>query len=277
MRPNPTLPRPAIAAIAATAVLSILTPTASAQLQPGGYTTLTTEHADLAVLWTGTELELHIHDEDNDIEYATDEALLFVPDVTTAFGNGRITRPADAAWNFTGAAAGAPIWTLPSSQDPDLLYLGIANEDLAEFPALFATQTTFSLISVTGYNGAPAPGAFSLYRIAGVTPTAVMASSDGISAADSVVVGSAAGFGHSHFNYAFSSLGIYEVTLRATATLAAGGTVTDQRTFTFGVGTSSVPGTATVPEAGTLGLVLAAGTPLAGLALARRRRRARRA
>lgn len=120
-----------------------------------------------------------------------------------------------------------PIWILPQTQDPQLLYLGISAEDLP--PAIFPTAPEIRLESLDG------PGHFFLWQASPTGGLIVrMNSRDGIGPEDtaSPIVGS-----HEHLNWGFTAKGIYKVAFRVAATLAGSETETigSPQTLTFHV------------------------------------------
>lgn len=266
-------------------------PAGSLSPSPDFQPRVTNEHVDIGIAYDGGAWDLHVHDENNDAEYAPDEVLNYVGPAA------RTSRPAGSAFDFIGVAAGATYHRLPQSQNSSLLYLGIAAEEVApgtfdsynpstqskqRLPNVAASYLRLSLVSVKGYGGATAPGHFSIWSSADEGPIVYMSSfndgiananangldaTDGITADDAlwIVEGS-----HSHFNYGFSATGLYELTFEASGYLNDGnaGTLGTQVfsgpvTYTFGVETTAVPEPATFG-----GAVLT----LVGL-LARRRRK----
>jgi len=109
-------------------------------------------------------------------------------------------RPAGSQWNFLGVAAGEPIYILPSSGVPTTLpYLGISTEH----PSIAGLdEITFTL---TGFSG-PAGSTFNLYT----SSTNIFMTGTNSSTTGSVTleIGD-----HQHYNWAFSHLGIYDLTL----------------------------------------------------------------
>jgi len=107
------------------------------------------------------------------------------------------------------------------------LFLGIAAEEI-EAGTLLDGAATLRLKSVNG------PGHFSVWSSNLGGPSVHMATSDGITENDMVSIPEG---GHSHFNYAFTAMGHYEITFQAVATLIDGEKViSDDVTYYFQVG-----------------------------------------
>jgi surface-anchored protein len=202
-------------------------------------------HADIGVDYTLLSgWNLHIHDEDDMVEYDPADAILGVGVEALQ------PRPVGAQFDFIGVGAGDPVWILPQVQNPSLNFLGLAAEEL-DPDDLFedwdpdgsggvasARWFRFDLVSVVG------PGDFSVWLNGG--PSVAFATSDGVTSADRAFV--LAG-GHTDYNWAFTQPGTYEVSFTATGTLA-GGTLSTSApaTYTFLV--------AAAPEPASLALCL---------------------
>jgi surface-anchored protein len=242
--------------------LCVAAPSAFAQ------TVLTNQHVDIGAGFDLGVWDLHLHDEDNDVEYEADEAVLSI-------GESAIRpRPAGSQFDFIGVGAGQLFHLNPQIQEPDLLLLGFGAEEIAN--GTFATYTPndlrvpgagewirFDLLSVTGAGGSAAPGFFSVWAN-GVSPIVYFSTFDGISSADALHV-LPGELGHQDANFGFSVPGTYEVTLRTTAFLGPGATnptSSDPTTYTFVV-------SAAAPEPGTLALLTLGGA----VTLAARRRK----
>lgn len=176
------------------------------------------------------EFDLHLHSVELDPPEAAASAAL-LPVVAAA----KTTRPIGSHYDFTGAAAGASIWLLPKSQNPDALYLSIGTEELVAGD--FAGPLTWTLTSVSGSGGGAAPGTFSVWNsgTAGswATVTPLMSTIGGTPDAFTVSIPA-----HTHFNYGFTAPGLYNVEFSVSALLAAGkggGTATGTATYSFGV------------------------------------------
>lgn len=209
---------------------------------------LTTEHADIAAAFEGGAWDPHVHDEDNDVEYAPADVLLF------GGANLRVNRPSGSQWDFTGAAAGSTLWVYPQTQDPAKLFLGVAAEELD--PADWTGPVRLEFVSVDG------PGQFSAWTSdAFGSPVARFSSATPGSVPNffEVPVG-----GHAHMNFGLTATGIHKVTFRWSAVSATTGqrSFSDPTEYHFGV--------EAVPEPASL-----AALGLGALALIRRRRAAR--
>jgi surface-anchored protein len=181
---------------------------ASTQLQ-AHTATLSRGHVDVGVGYEAGEWDLHVHDEERDIEYEPDIVVLEV------HGHGMRKVPDDPRYGFLGKA-GRPIWVLPEVEDHDLLFLGLAAEEV-ETGVFVDDQITLSLKSVTG------PGEFFLYHTDALgTPVVSMNSADGVDEGDArmLVAGS-----HSHANWVFTSPGSYRIGLQASGVLTSDGSV----------------------------------------------------
>ncbi|MFD6680052.1 choice-of-anchor M domain-containing protein [Micromonospora parva] len=168
-----------------------------------------TGHLDLVdVAYEDGALEVGVHDEDNDVEYGADEVKLIVK------RHAKVTVPADPAFAFLGTPGVAKVWVLPQIQNANLIWPGIAAEEV-EAGVFAGDALTLSVQSVAG------PGQLAIYTENAVgQPTILADSGDGLP--DAVTVAAA---DHAHANWAFDRAGTYCVTVRATGTLAA----TDQQ------------------------------------------------
>jgi surface-anchored protein len=200
---------------------------------------LSTEHVDIRVTWDGQNMGIYLHDETNDVDYAPDQALLHCN--TTA----AVTRPDGSQWDFLGASAGDTVYVLPQDRsfDPPLLYLGTSGEDIDQ--GIFATYfESDSRIQQDGEYiridmvGATGPGNVSVFQTDqnGEPANVWMSTYAPPDEGNSVFIVSS---GDQHNNIAFTQLGVYTVTLRASAYLGPGQTnqvMSDPVTFYFYVG-----------------------------------------
>ncbi|MBM3844741.1 MAG: hypothetical protein FJ405_00450 [Verrucomicrobia bacterium] len=163
-------------------------------------------HTDVGLLFENDAFEFEIHAGETDTEYAPEAAVLSLPALTQSLV------PTAPGFSFLGSA-GAPVWVLPGVENPKLLFLGLAAEEI-ERGVFVNDQLRFTLKGVEG------PGHFSLYSVDGFgVPQVHMNSGDGVTAADTKTVEAGS---HEDFSWAFTAPGLYRVKLQASATLVAG-------------------------------------------------------
>lgn len=158
---------------------------------------IATGHTDVGIAYEAGAFDLHVHDENNDVEYSPSDALLVVRSGALQYSPG-------GDYSFLGPK-GTPVWVLPANQNPDLLFLGIGAEELV--PGDWIGNLSLTLKSVNG------PGTFSLWStdVLG-RPQVWMNSNGGVTDADrvSVIPGS-----HGHYNWGFTAPGSYEIAFEA--------------------------------------------------------------
>ncbi|HRI15727.1 MAG TPA: choice-of-anchor M domain-containing protein [Verrucomicrobiota bacterium] len=156
-------------------------------------TPISSGHTDIGIGYEEGAFDLHVHDEENGLEYSPADALLVVKSQALRLSPG-------GAFSFLGPV-GTPVWELPKVQDPELLFLGIGAEELV--PSDWTGNIEFSLKAVSG------PGNFYLWDtdVFG-NPVVKMDSANGIGPDDtvSVIPGS-----HTHLNWGFSAPGVYRI------------------------------------------------------------------
>ncbi|SCF04707.1 surface-anchored protein [Micromonospora haikouensis] len=169
--------------------------------------TFNSGHLDLVdIAYEAGELEIGVHDEDNDVEYAADEVKIVVK------RQAKVTVPNDPAFGFLGTPGVAKVWILPEIQNTNLVWPGLAAEEVEA--GIFTTDAlTLDVQSVSG------PGQLAIYTENAVgQPTVLADSGDGLPDAIALTAGD-----HLHANWAFDRAGTYCITVRATGTLAATG------------------------------------------------------
>ncbi len=185
-------------------LLSCIAWTQRAELPPDlqSRVQLKNEHVDLRVLYTPTaetnQLRLVIRDEDQRLNHDATNAILMVPLSAQVF-----LPPGFDAFGTEGD----PLWILPQSQNPELLYLGISAEGIGG--GNFTGPITLRLLSVDG------PGSFFLWQFDSFSGlNMVMNSRDGISETDTVPLFTGS---HSHYNWGFGSKGLHSIIVQASA------------------------------------------------------------
>ncbi|MEU4619571.1 choice-of-anchor M domain-containing protein [Actinoplanes sp. NPDC023801] len=175
---------------------------------------LSAGHVDVVDLaYEDGVLEIGVHDEtvDPDVERDVENVIFLVRKAA------KITVPDDPAFSFLGTA-GKPVWVLPEIQNEELIWPGIATEEIEN--GVFAADTvTLKFEKVTG------SGRVAVFTEDAVgTPTVLVNSGDGLPDALPLTTGT-----HRHASWAFQKAGVYLIKVRATAELAATGeTVTSE-------------------------------------------------
>lgn len=107
------------------------------------------------------ELEVAVHDHDNDEEYEADEVLFFVTDAH------KTTVPSNPLFSFLGSP-GSPVWITPQTQQSGKLFMGLGASELNASDWL--SPITIELVGFSG------PGNFSsTKRTASATPRSICA------------------------------------------------------------------------------------------------------
>ena len=169
-------------------------------LPPTHFLALTHEHTDgLCILYNPTEsnlLSLIAWQRDLGLDLPTNQ-VIFV-----AKPEAKVTLPPGTPFGD----AGQPFWILPQSQNPNLLYLGANSERI---PAgVFNGPLTIQLKRLVG------PGYFMVWQATGPGQYNIRVNTrDGIDANDNLMplIGS-----HEHFNWGFSTTGVYCATFQVT-------------------------------------------------------------
>lgn len=183
---------------------------------------LTSEHVDIRIRYRPEAvpaLDIVATNEDArpPVDHASTNCVLQVAE------SSRLELPADLPPLGT---AGDPIWVLPASQKEGILYLGMSGEGNPF--GLFEAALEMRLLAVDG------PGHFFLWQAELGGLQFWMNSRDGLGTDD--VFRQAVG-GHSHFDWGFSTSGVYRLTFQAVARRLGETTnlVSDPAVFTFHV------------------------------------------
>jgi surface-anchored protein len=185
--------------------------------------TLSKGHVDaVAPTWANNRLDLKVIDETGGSPVVRDPADV----VFRALPGSRRTVPDDPRFAFLGDP-GDPVWILPQTQDPDLLWPGVSTEQLPG-GVFDNNRVRVRLASVT----APAGGQVSLYTTAaGGDPTVLFDSGNGLPDARNFAVGA-----HQHMNWAFEATGRYVLRFEVTASRNGTTVRSGVHAYTFRVG-----------------------------------------
>lgn len=185
---------------------------------------LTEGHTDLGIFYSPTganRLYMQANDDDHGVSYPPNRAVLVVsPDARfdlppgTPFGN-----------------EGDPLWILPQSQYPGILYLGLSTETIA--PGTFNGPLTFSLksLDLPGRSSTNMTERFYVWQAGQFGDFDVfMTSANGITAADAITLPASA---HAHYNWGFSTSGLWHVTFQASGRVTGEATNIASTNITF--------------------------------------------
>ncbi|MFC3494705.1 choice-of-anchor M domain-containing protein [Glycomyces rhizosphaerae] len=198
--------RPRIA-LAAAALIAPLAWPASAAAEPLQDTVLSVGHVDaMQVYMNGDDLDLRVKDDTGNTTRYHDPAdvrLQVLPEAEQPI-------PSGDTWSFIGEA-GEPMWMLPLTQDPNLLWPGWSTEPLAK--GQFANdELSLGLTDVSG------PGDVVLWSVRNFgEPVPYFSTRDGLPDTIDLNVPS-----HVHSYWAFTAPGAYTLTWEVTGTLADG-------------------------------------------------------
>ena len=175
---------------------------------------LSAGHVDIAdVTYENGQLEIGVHDEtvDPDVEREVDDVVFLVKKAA------RTTVPDNPAFGFLGTA-GKPVWILPEIQNEELIWPGLAAEEI-ETGVLAGDSVSLKVEKVTG------AGRVAVFTEDAVgNPNVLVNSGDGLPDALTLTAGT-----HQHASWAFQKAGVYLIKVRATAKLAGtGATVTSE-------------------------------------------------
>ncbi|GIJ49248.1 hypothetical protein Val02_61340 [Virgisporangium aliadipatigenens] len=154
---------------------------------------------------------ISVHDETVDPDVERDPASVTFKVLPQA----AVTVPDDPAYAFLGAA-GATVHVLPEAENPDLLWAGLATEELE--PGVFVDDSV-----ALRFRQVRGPDGFSLFATDPVgAPVVAVDSEDGLPDVVTLPVAT-----HGHYNWAFERPGTYRIKVDVQGRLAAtGATVT---------------------------------------------------
>lgn len=188
-------------AVAAAAAAVVAVAAAPVNAQGSSYTVLSEGHVDVfGLAYEDGALDLHVHDEETDTEYAPSDVVLKV--------NPAAETTVPAGHDFLGTT-GDDVWILPDTEVAGLLFAGIGTEEIA--PGDFAGDS----LTLTVHD---AWGDVDLYTVDDFGNPDVLFDSDQGPGSWEVAAAS-----HGHLNWAFGEAGLYKLTVEAEGVLAATG------------------------------------------------------
>lgn len=167
------------------------------------------EHVHVQISYVSGQWNLFIYDyERGRLPAATN--------VLKVLGVARSSVPNDPRYtNFLGRA-GSPVWTLPQTDTPPLISLGVGTSDIAP-NVFFDNELKLHLRRVEG------PGHFAMYTYDPLgAPNLLMASLDGINSSTDVLTVPAVS-AHIHMNWAFTAPGTFRIGFSASGVLRSNG------------------------------------------------------
>jgi surface-anchored protein len=152
---------------------------------------------------------------DETVFHVLDEAMLTVPD--------------DPAYEFLGAAAGAEVYVVPQTQNPQVVWVGWNTQD----PTVMETIDRGITLSLDALQG---PGTMTTYLQSGSFGEPQLLWDSRTAGAQPIWVDVNT---HTHANWVFTEPGVYLVELTAEADLIDGTHVSDTQRIRFAVGTAT--------------------------------------
>lgn len=200
-----------------------------------GQRVLETGHVDMGPKFDAETWRFLVHD---DVAKADSNATSVwrYPDETVlrVLDQARLTVPDDSAYSFIGAAPGSPVWVVPQTQNPDVVWLGWNTQD----PRVMKSIDRGITLSLAGVQG---PGTVTVYLHSGSfgKPQVLWDSRESQAQPVWVDVNT-----HTHANWVFTQPGVYLLRLTAQADLIDGRHVSDTQLIRFAVGTATPVGEA---------------------------------
>ena len=163
-----------------------------------------------------------------------------------------LTRPLSDTWDFLGTSGGEKVWVFPADYDPDVAFPGFNTENtlsanlgiwLPAHEQVNSGQWIEIRLLDAAYSGEAASANFSLWTIPSPNgPMSWMSTANGVASDGTDDVFLLGAGGHSHMNWGFSEIGIYDLTFQGRTILASGEeSLSDPFTLRFGVGATTIP------------------------------------
>ena len=204
------------------------------QQQGTGAVLLEKGHIDFGPTLATGKWKMQIHDDTGSVSYWR-----MPSDVVMQLGSSSvINMPEGDTYSFIGETPGTPLWVIPQTQNPDVVWVGWNTQE----PLVLEQLNKGMTLQLDGIDG---PGALDVYLENGnLGAPQVIWSSKKPYPQDSWIEVNA----HTHVNWVFHKEGVYKVKLTLKGTLKNGQEVSDTDTLRFAVGDSIDPRLA-LPEA----------------------------
>lgn len=187
-----------------------------------GFVELRTGHVDLAPRFVDGTWRLLVYDTTVQPPVWRDPA-----DVVLRVGEaGRADAPADPTYRFLGATAGAPVWVIPQTENPGVVWLGWNTQH----PEVVERVDRGVRLRLAGLEG---PGTLSVYLQSGNLSGPEVLWSSAEPQTEPFWAETAT---HTHANWVFTEPGRYMVRLEASARLRDGSEVSTTADVTVAVG-----------------------------------------
>ena len=204
------------------------------QQQGTGKVVLEKGHIDFGPTLATGKWKMQIHDDTGSVSYwrMPSDAVIQVNSKSI------IDMPSGSTYSFIGEQPGTPLWVIPQTQNPDVVWVGWNTQE----PGVLEQLSKGMTLQLDGIEG---PGDLDVYLESGNlgAPQVIWSSKKAYPQTSWIEVNA-----HTHVNWVFHKEGIYKVKLSLNGTLKNGQTVSDTDTLRFAVGDDTDPRLA-LPEA----------------------------
>jgi putative ABC transporter-associated repeat protein len=200
------------------------------QQQGVGHVVLEQGHIDFGPTLATGKWKIQIHDDTGDVSYwrMPSDVVMHVNDKAI------MPMPSGDTYSFIGEQPGTPLWVIPQTQNPDVVWVGWNTQEPRVMDQLQRGMT----LSLEGVEG---PGDLDVYLENGNmgAPQLVWSNKKPYPQDSWIEVNA-----HTHVNWIFHKQGVYKVKIAASGDLKNGQHVSDTDTLRFAVGDATDPQTA---------------------------------
>jgi putative ABC transporter-associated repeat protein len=200
------------------------------QQQGVGHVVLEQGHIDFGPTLATGKWKIQIHDDTGDVSYwrMPSDVVMHVNDKAI------MPMPSGDTYSFIGEQPGTPLWVIPQTQNPDVVWVGWNTQEPRVMDQLQRGMT----LSLDGVQG---PGDLDVYLENGNmgAPQLVWTNKKPYPQNSWIEVNA-----HTHVNWIFHKQGVYKVKITASGDLKNGQHVSDTDTLRFAVGNATDPQTA---------------------------------